>query len=78
MAEKKVARTYCWCQDNLGDLIKKGGAMKFEKNVGKKEGVLRLVIGIVLLLLMIVVDGWLRWVSGLMGISLIATALAGT
>lgn len=50
----------------------------FTKNVGKKEGVLRLVIGIVLLLLMIVVDGWLRWVSGLMGISLVATALADT
>jgi Inner membrane protein YgaP-like, transmembrane domain len=52
--------------------------MKFGKNVGKKEGLLRVVIGIVLILLMIVVDGWLRWVSGLMGISLIATALAGT
>ncbi|MFH0811645.1 MAG: YgaP-like transmembrane domain [Pseudomonadota bacterium] len=52
--------------------------MKFEKNVGKKEGLLRIVVGILLLLLMIVLDGWLRWVSGLIGISLIATALAGT
>lgn len=50
----------------------------FTKNVGKRERVLRLVIGIVLILLMIVVDGWLRWVSGLMGISLVATALVGT
>ena len=49
-----------------------------EKNVGKKEGLLRSVVGILLLLLMIVLDGWLRWVSGLIGISLIATALAGT
>ena len=50
----------------------------FAKNVGKKEGALRLVIGVVLIALMIVFDGWLKWVSGLMGISLIATALAGT
>lgn len=52
--------------------------MKLEKNVGEKEGLLRVVIGIVFLVLMVVLEGWLRWVSGLIGISLIATALAGT
>jgi hypothetical protein len=52
--------------------------MKFEKNVGKKEGILRVIVGILLVILMAFSKGWLKWVSGLAGLSFIVTALAGT
>lgn len=52
--------------------------MKFEKNVGKKEGILRVVVGIALLILMVWTHGWVRWISGLAGISFIMTAIAST
>ncbi len=49
-----------------------------EKNVGKKEGWLRIVIGSVFLMLAFVLEGWHRWVSGLAGIALVVTALVST
>ncbi len=52
--------------------------MKFEKNVGKKEGILRIIVGILLVILIAFTQGWLKWVLGLAGLSFIATALAGT
>ena len=52
--------------------------MKFEKNVGKKEGVVRAVLGVIFLALMFWIEGWTRWISGVLGLSLIGTAFVGT
>ncbi|MFH0814459.1 MAG: DUF2892 domain-containing protein [Pseudomonadota bacterium] len=52
-------------------------AMKLEKNVGKKEGAFRILLGIAMLILMVWTYGWIRWIAGLAGVSLILTGLAG-
>jgi Protein of unknown function (DUF2892). len=50
----------------------------FAKNVGKKEGVVRAVLGIVLLALMFWIEGWTRLICGIIGLFLIGTAFVGT
>lgn len=52
--------------------------MIVEKNVGKKEGIVRITIGLVLLVAMLSVEGWLTWACGLAGAALIGTAFAHT
>ncbi|WAC08311.1 MAG: DUF2892 domain-containing protein [Thermodesulfobacteriota bacterium] len=50
----------------------------FAKNVDKKEGVARVVLGIILLALMFWIEGWKRLIFGIIGLSLIGTAFVGT
>lgn len=52
--------------------------MRLEKNVGKKEGIARIVIGLALLLAVLATEGWLKWACALAGVALIGTAFAHT
>ncbi|MBN2467234.1 MAG: DUF2892 domain-containing protein [Deltaproteobacteria bacterium] len=52
--------------------------MEFKKNIGKKESILRIGLGVVLLLVSVWLAGWARWIAGLAGLSLIVTAVVGT
>jgi hypothetical protein len=47
------------------------------KNIGKAETILRYVIGAVLIVFAYFSEGILRWVSGLIGMAFILTALFG-
>jgi hypothetical protein len=47
------------------------------KNVGKGEGILRLIIGVVLIILAFFISGVFRWILGLVGVVVILTAIFG-
>ena len=47
------------------------------KNVSKEEGLFRLIIGVILIILAFFVSGVFRWVLGLVGIVVIFTAAFG-
>jgi hypothetical protein len=47
------------------------------RNVGREEGVIRSVIGIIFIGVALFIPGWLRWVLGLIGVALILTATFG-
>jgi len=47
------------------------------KNVGKEEGIFRIVIGGILIVLSFFTFGIFRWVAGLAGVAVILTALFG-
>jgi hypothetical protein len=47
------------------------------KNVGKGEGIFRLIIGVILIILGFFIEGIFRWVVGLMGVAFIVTAIFG-
>ena len=47
------------------------------KNVGKGEGVFRLIIGVILILLAFFISGVFRWIPGLVGVVVILTAIFG-
>jgi hypothetical protein len=47
------------------------------KNVGKGEGIFRLIIGIILMILAFFVSGVFRWILGLVGALVILTAIFG-
>jgi hypothetical protein len=47
------------------------------KNIGKGEGVFRLIIGVILIILAFLVSGIFRWILGLGGVVLILTAIFG-
>jgi hypothetical protein len=47
------------------------------KNVGRIEAVLRSIIGVILVSFAFSIEGFLRWVVGLIGVVFIITALFG-
>ena len=47
------------------------------KNVGKGEGVFRLITGVILIILAFFISGVLRWIVGLVGVVVILTAIFG-
>jgi predicted phage tail protein len=47
------------------------------KNVGKEEGIFRVIIGVILIILAFFIEGILRWVVGLIGVIFILTAIFG-
>ena len=47
------------------------------KNIGKGEGIFRLIIGVILIILAFFMTGVFRWISGLIGVVLIFTAMFG-
>jgi len=47
------------------------------KNVGKGEGVFRLITGVILIILAFFISGTLRWILGLVGVVVILTAIFG-
>jgi hypothetical protein len=47
------------------------------KNVGKGEGIFRLIIGIILVALGFFISGVLRWILGPIGLVVILTAIFG-
>jgi hypothetical protein len=47
------------------------------KNVGKGEGVFRLIIGVILIILAFFISGVSRWILGLVGVVVILTAIFG-
>jgi len=47
------------------------------KNVGRREGIFRSVIGIILIILAFFISGGFRWVFGLIGAALILTSIFG-
>lgn len=48
------------------------------KNVGKGEGVIRLIIGVIILItLVFFISGVFRWILGLVGVVVILTAIFG-
>jgi hypothetical protein len=47
------------------------------KNVGKGEGVYRLIIGVVLIILAFFISGVFRWLDGLVGVLVILTVIFG-
>jgi hypothetical protein len=68
-----LERSLPWVRRNAA-----GGHMRLEKNVGKKEGIARLIIGLALLLPLVTAGGWLKWAFALAGVALIGTAFAHT
>ena len=53
------------------------GTMVKMKNVGKGEAILRSVIGVILIIFAFFISGVFRWILGLIGVTLILTALFG-
>jgi hypothetical protein len=51
-------------------------AMKV-KNVGKGEGVVRSIIGVILIIVAFFISGVFRWILGLVGVVVILTAIFG-
>jgi predicted phage tail protein len=47
------------------------------KNVGKGEGIFRLIIGAILITLAFFVSGVFQWILGLVGVVVILTAIFG-
>ncbi len=47
------------------------------KNVGRIETVLRSIIGVIMIIFSISIEGVLRWVVGLIGVVFILTAIVG-
>jgi len=47
------------------------------KNVGKGEGIFRLIIGAILIILAFFVSGVFQWILGLIGVVVILTAIFG-
>jgi len=47
------------------------------KNVGKGEGIFRLIIGAILIILAFFVSGVFQWILGLVGVVVILTAIFG-
>ena len=47
------------------------------KNVGKGEGIFRLIIGVILIILAFSISGVFRWIIGLVGVVVILTAIFG-
>jgi hypothetical protein len=47
------------------------------KNVGKGEGVLRSIIGVILIIVAFFISGVFRWIVGLVGVVVILTAIFG-
>jgi predicted phage tail protein len=47
------------------------------KNVSKGEGIFRLIIGVILIILAFFISGVFRWISGLIGVVVILTAIFG-
>jgi len=47
------------------------------KNVGKKEGALRSVIGFILIIFAFLISGFFGWVLGAIGVLIILTAVFG-
>ena len=47
------------------------------KNVGKKEGIFRLIIGVILIVLAFFISGVSRWILGLVGVVVMFTAIFG-
>ncbi len=47
------------------------------KNVGKGEGIFRLIIGIILIIFAFFISGVFRWILGLIGVVVILTAIFG-
>jgi hypothetical protein len=47
------------------------------KNVGKGEGIFRLIIGIILIALAFFISGVFRWILGPIGLLVILTAVFG-
>jgi predicted phage tail protein len=47
------------------------------KNVGKGEGIFRLIIGVILIILAFFISGVFRWILGLVGAVVILTAIFG-
>jgi predicted phage tail protein len=47
------------------------------KNVNKEEGIFRLIIGVILIILAFFISGFFRWVIGLVGVGVILTAIFG-
>jgi predicted phage tail protein len=47
------------------------------KNVGKGEGIFRLIIGVILIILAFFISGVFRWILGLIGVVVILTAIFG-
>jgi predicted phage tail protein len=47
------------------------------KNVGKGEGIFRLITGVILIILAFFISGVFRWILGLIGVVVILTAIFG-
>ncbi|NWG03874.1 MAG: DUF2892 domain-containing protein [Syntrophaceae bacterium] len=47
------------------------------KNVGKGEGIFRLIIGIIFIIPVFFISGGIRWILGLAGVAVILTAIFG-
>ena len=47
------------------------------KNVGKEEGIFRLIIGVILIIVAFFILGAFRWILGLVGVVVILTAIFG-
>jgi len=47
------------------------------KTVGKAEAIFRLILGIILIILGFFVSGTFRWVTGIIGVAILLTALFG-
>jgi hypothetical protein len=47
------------------------------KNIGQGEGIFRLIMGVLLVILAFFISGMFRWISGLIGVVLILTGTFG-
>jgi predicted phage tail protein len=47
------------------------------RNVGKGEGIFRLITGVILIILAFFISGVFRWILGLIGVVVILTAIFG-
>ena len=47
------------------------------KNVGKGEGIFRLIVGIILIIIAFFISGVFRWILGPIGLVVILTAIFG-
>jgi hypothetical protein len=53
------------------------GTMVKTKNVTRVEAILRFIIGVILIIFSLSIQGMLRWVVGLIGVAFILTAAFG-
>jgi hypothetical protein len=47
------------------------------KNIGRGEGIFRLITGVILIILAFFISGAFRWIAGFVGVVVILTALFG-